>query len=69
MFGVVLELGIPLRCGGQIADFTRRNLLKVAVAHTDVCVLSEAEGSIEDTLQRSPVDGRVLPAKLEPRPN
>ena len=69
MFGVVLELGIPLRWGRQIADFTRRNLLKVAVPHADVCVPSEAEGSVEDTLQRSPVDGRVLSTELETRPN
>ena len=69
MFGVILELGIPLRPRRQIGDFTRRNLLKVAVAHTHVCVLSEAEGSIEDAVQRSPVDSRVLPTKLEPRPN
>ena len=69
MFGVVGELLTPLRCWRKIGDFARRNLLKVSVSHRHVCVPSEAEGSIEDTLQLSPVDGRVLPAKLELGPD
>ena len=69
MFGVVLELGIPLRCGRQMSDLTRRNLLKVAVTHTHVSIPSEAEGSVEDSLQLSPVDGWILSTKLEPRPD
>ena len=62
MFGVVRKLLTPLRCWRKIRDLARRNLLKVAVTHCHVCVPSEAQGSIEDTLQLGPVDGRVLPA-------
>ena len=62
MFGVVRKLLTPLRCWRKIRDLARRNLLKVTVTHCHVCVPSEAQGSIEDTLQLGPVDGRVLPA-------
>ena len=69
MFGVVRELLTPLRFWRQIGDLARRNLLKVSVSHRHVCVPSEAECSVEDTLQPGPVEGRVLPAKLELGPN
>ena len=66
IFGVVGELVTPPRCRRQITDLARRNLLPVSVTHRHVSVPSEAECSVEDSLQPGPVYGRVLPAQLEP---